>query len=60
MEERRSIGGRRLLAKGDSKASWDALFSDREGERNLWWVDTEAVVDTEEIDEVGEGGRRIS
>ena len=58
-EARRSIGGRRFLAKGESKASWDALFSDREGERILWWV-TEAVVDTEEMDEVGEGGRGMS
>lgn len=51
-EARRSIGGR-FLAKEGSKESW---FSDRGEKRGLWWA-LEAVVDTEEMDEVGEGGR---
>jgi len=33
-------------------------FSDREGERILWFI--EAIVDTEEMEEVGEGGRGMS
>ena len=58
-EARRSIGGRCLLVKEESKASWDALSSEREGKSVLWWI-LEAVVDTEEMDEAGEGGRGIS
>lgn len=57
-EARRSIGGR-LLWEGESRASWGVSFSDREGERVLWW-NLEAMVDTDEMDEVGEGGRGSS
>ena len=58
-DARRSIGGRCLLVKEESKASWGALSSEREGKSVLWWI-LEAVVDTEEMDEVGEGERGVS
>jgi hypothetical protein len=48
-----------LLEKGESKVSWGLWFSDSERERFLWWV-FEVVVDTEEIDEAGDGGRGTS
>ena len=57
-EARRSIGGR-FLEKGEFEASRGVRFSDREGKRVLWWS-PEAVVDAEEMDEVGEGGRGVS
>lgn len=57
-EARRRIGGR-FLEKGESKASWGAWVLDREGKRASWWA-FEVVVEIEEMDEVGEGGRGMS
>lgn len=57
-EERRSIGGR-FFENGESEASWVAWFSDSEGNRVLKW-NFEVVVETEEMDKVGEGGRVLS
>lgn len=55
---RRRIGGR-FLEKGESKVSCGPWLLDREGKRVKWWG-FEAVVETEEMDEVGEGGRGMS
>lgn len=56
-EARRRIGGR-IFEKEESRSSWGALFSEKE-KRFLWWA-FEVVVDTEEMDEAGEGGRGTS
>ena len=53
-EARRSIGGR-FLEKGEPDPSCDPRLSEREGKRVLW-----SVVDAEEMDEAGEGGRATS
>ena len=57
-EARRSMGGR-FLEKGEPEASRGIWFSERGEKRVLWWI-PETVVDAEEMDEAGEGGRGSS